>query len=181
MSNLYFIALVPNQNIRQKVFELKNEMREKYGAAHALKSPAHITLVMPFRRKEAEEELFCRVIRETAADMKPFFIELEDFDVFAQGVIFIKVKDHENIIEVRKNLVKNLRNDAGFSPKETGSRFHPHMTIATRDLTEENFDSAWKAFSERTFQEKWLCESISILKHNGKHWDIYNSYPLMSQ
>ncbi len=180
MSNLYFIALIPNQKIRQKVLELKNEIKDKYGAAHALKSPAHITLVMPFRRKEDEEEQFCRVIRETAIGMKPFSIELEGFDVFAPRVLFIKIKKHESIAEVRKKLVRNLRNDAGFSPKETGSRFHPHMTIATRDLTEDNFEIAWREFSERTFHDQWLCDGIYLLKHNGRHWDIYKRYPFMS-
>ena len=40
---LYFIALIPETRIMENVRVLKEEMRLKFNASHALKSPAHIT------------------------------------------------------------------------------------------------------------------------------------------
>lgn len=77
---LYFIALVPPLELRARIEALKEEMHRRFGARHALKAPAHLTLQMPFRHSpEQEQELLA---------------------------------------------------------------FHPHITIATRDLAEPAFKTA---------------------------------------
>ena len=47
---LYFIALIPGKELKEKVRAVKERMKADYNAGHALKSPAHITLQMPFKR-----------------------------------------------------------------------------------------------------------------------------------
>ena len=57
--NLYFIALIPPDEIREEVKSLKEEMSARFRSSHALKSPAHITLQMPFKRDDSfEEEMY---------------------------------------------------------------------------------------------------------------------------
>ena len=54
--DLYFIALIPHTGLREEIREIKERMRDEYGAGHALKSPAHITLQMPFKRSPGDED-----------------------------------------------------------------------------------------------------------------------------
>ena len=63
----YFIALVPESPLRDEVDDFKREIKDRFGAAHALKSPAHITLQMPFHWLESEEHLLEKCLREFAA------------------------------------------------------------------------------------------------------------------
>lgn len=174
--NLYFIALIPPSEIREHVMLLKNEMKDSYGAAHALKSPAHITLVMPFKRQEAEENLLFRSLKNFATEIQAFPIQLEDFDAFPPRVIFIKVLNHQPLIEFRQKLVQKLKTESGFTQEEIGSRFHPHMTIATRDLPEEQFVLANREFLKRKFNAGWTADSISLLKHQGERWEIFKDF-----
>jgi 2'-5' RNA ligase len=41
---LYFIALLPPAGLRADIETLKEEMHRRFGARHALKAPAHLTI-----------------------------------------------------------------------------------------------------------------------------------------
>ncbi|UJH91222.1 hypothetical protein LZ575_21950 [Antarcticibacterium sp. 1MA-6-2] len=53
---LYFIAILPPEDIRRQIKDFKMEIALKYGAKHALKLPAHITLKSPFKILELQEK-----------------------------------------------------------------------------------------------------------------------------
>ena len=74
------------------------------------------------------------------------------------------------------DLIRFLLDEMLFTPEELKSKFHPHMTIATRDLTGEAFHKAWPQYKKREFQAKFHVHSIFLLKHNGKTWDIFREF-----
>ena len=47
--NMYFIALVAPEEINTPILKWKTWFRDNFGCTVALKSPAHITLIPPFR------------------------------------------------------------------------------------------------------------------------------------
>jgi 2'-5' RNA ligase len=173
---LYFIALVPPIDLRDQVRLLKEEMRDRFGAGHALKSPAHITLQMPFRWPEKEEARLIGFLDTFRLDRHPFPVLLNGFDCFAPRVIFIKVLNHRPIVDLATSLKLGLERVLGFRSKQVHHGFHPHLTIATRDLSEEAFSKAWPEYAERPFQANFLCYALSLLKHNGKCWEIHQSF-----
>ena len=179
--NLYFIAILPPPELREKVRSLKCEMRDKYGASHALKAPAHLTLFMPFRREKKEEKLMTESLKGFSEKQSPFPIELNGFDHFSDRVIFIRIADHTPLIELRNALMPVVEKELSFSPAETGERFHPHLTIATRDLSPDAFSRAWPDFRERPFSDRFQASGISLLKHNGKYWDVFQNFAFKVQ
>ncbi|PHN04567.1 2'-5' RNA ligase family protein [Flavilitoribacter nigricans] len=172
-TSLYFLALIPPEDLREAVKRLKEEMRDRFGAGHALKSPAHITLQMPFKRAEEKEAQLISGLETFASHENPFPVELSDFDCFAPRVIYIGITDPEPILELHRRLKGYLQEKMDFSAGEVGSRFHPHMTIATRDLRKSAFHEAWAEFETRDFRDSFRANSLYLLKHNGRHWDIY--------
>lgn len=176
-SNLYFIALIPDENIREEVRLLKEEISERYGAKHALKSPAHITLQRPFRRMEVQEEKLIRTLKEFAAVQKDFKIRLSGFDRFEPRVIFIKISEHKRLKKIHFDLKEVLLKELDFQEKEISKNMHPHMTLATRDLEPDYFYKAWAEFKDRGFEADFWVKSIFLLKHNGKYWDIFKEFP----
>ena len=175
--SLYLIALVPGPGLRDRVRSLKEEMRDRYGASHALKSPAHITLQMPFRMDGPEETALIKTLRTFASGQESFKIRLSGFDCFPPRVLYIKIDNPRLLFPLHSDLQEMLRQEPGFPGKESHFRFHPHMTLATRDLTEESFHKAWHEFSGRDFEAIFQVHSLFLLKHNGKTWDCFREFP----
>ena len=176
INKLYFLALIPDVKLRAKVKSLKEELKINYNAVHALKSPAHITLQMPFRRPEGEEQHIITTLKEFSGQQLSFEINLEGFDCFNPRVIFIRVVNHHPIIDLHIRLNRVLSNELNFNPKVLTRKLHPHMTIATRDLSEAAFDKAWPHYTSRYFKASFNADGFFLLKHNGKYWDIYQEF-----
>ena len=174
--NLYFIALIPDQDIRRDVKALKEEMRDNYGAKHALKSPAHITLIPPFRRDQQHESFITDSMFRFASRQNVFSVELDGFGNFEPRVIYIDVKQALPIRNLHKGLCNTLMDEMLFHPDELKSKLHPHMTIATRDLTPEAYYSAWPELLKHRFKAQFEVSCISLLKHNGKFWEIFRTF-----
>jgi len=174
--NLYFIALVPHRELRTTIREMKEDLKVLFDVRHALKSPAHITLQMPFRRFEADEPQIIEALNTFASGEKSFRIDLNGFGYFAKGVIFIKIKDHGPIITIHNRLKKLLAEQLGFDQNDIMKEVHPHITLATRDMTPAKLQEVWPGFENREFNASFEAHSIFLLKHNGKNWDIFDEY-----
>lgn len=177
MKVMYYIAVLPKEAIRREIKTMKLEVRDHFGAAHALRSPAHITLQMPFHFEEAHELRLVEAIGQLALKHRAFICDLKGFGHFGNRTIFIEVIPNDALNALRKNVQKILEERFAFGPKKLTSRFHPHITIANRDLTEENFKKCWVSFRERPYERTIEISAITLLKHRGDHWEAYHNAP----
>ena len=174
--NLYYIAIVAPEPILSEVKAFKHEMREKFNAKHALKSPAHITLQMPFKLPKNQEPDLTTALENFAKNQKGFKLKLSGFDCFAPRVVFVKVAEHEQLLRLHAAF-KQFINDKDLIPKENISQdMHPHMTIATRDLKKDIFPQAWGYYKNKPYEASFFADRISLLKHNGKFWEVYREF-----
>ena len=175
-ATLYLIALLPPEPLRKLVRELKEEMRDRFGAGHALKTPAHITLQMPFRLETETKPDLMQLLEGFARRQKPFGIELQGFDAFPPRVLFIRIADHRPVSALESSLRATLAGEAALQIEGTGLPFHPHMTIATRDLSEPAFHLAWAEFKDRPFAAAFEVRSLFLLQHNGTVWEVCREF-----
>lgn len=174
--DLYFIAIIPHMELREEIRKIKERMKSELGAGHALKSPAHITLQMPFKRSSEDESLISDALRRFVASEKSFRVDLDGFGAFAPRVIFINIYAPEPVRALHSRLKEVLMTELHFSPGEIMKDLQPHVTIATRDLTKEAFSEAWPEFQKKVFIASFDVHSIFLLKHNGKSWDILEEF-----
>jgi 2'-5' RNA ligase len=174
--HLWFIALLPPPVLRERVRLLKTEMRDRYHAGHALTSPAHITLQMPFKRENDAMEGIVHGLETFAAGEIPFEVAIHGFGCFEPRVLFLNIADHRALDALNARLKKTLVHELGFSAAETGGRFHPHMTIATRDLTPEHFYEAWPVLKNRPFHAAFEVKSLFLLHHVDRKWRISREF-----
>ncbi|MCH8487016.1 MAG: 2'-5' RNA ligase family protein [Candidatus Cyclonatronum sp.] len=177
VKNLYFIAILSNPEIAESVTAFKHEMRDRFGAKHALKVPPHFTLQMPFRALPDQESEIVARLSAFAASRKPFLLHLNGFGAFPPRVIFVKPENPEPVRALHEALKPVLRKLPGVNPEKIPHQINPHCTIATRDLTEEMFPEAWESFRTRSFAASFCAESLHLLKHNGKFWETYMEFP----
>jgi 2'-5' RNA ligase len=169
---MYFIAIVLPQHLNEKVMKYKNMMLEKYNCKVGLKSPAHITLVSPFWMEKEKEERLIDDIKFLSQNLQPFHISTNNFSAFKPRTIFIEPTPIEELNKVKKLADDFFDNNIFYNLKIDHRPFHPHITIATRDLYKKDFHEIWPWFAEKKLIEEWMVEGISILRHNKKNWDV---------
>lgn len=166
---LYFIAIFPDEDLRERIGNFKKEIKEKYRSKHSLKLPAHITLQPPFKASEEEEQDLLKALESFAKEQEQFSVVLNGFDSFPPRVIFVKVQNPQSVVRFHNQLQKELR---GIIAPEyiDSSPIHPHITIATRDLSKKAYKSAWNEYKDQEFETSFDVHSIVLLKHDGKTW-----------
>ena len=175
--SLYFIAVLPDEEFLHQVFEIKKHIAQKYHSKHALKSPSHITLHMPFKWREDRIVLLERSLTKFAKGRAKFSINLNGFQAFAPRVIFINVEEQDELSDLYSDLSKMARQELKLLNADfKGRGFNPHMTVAFRDLKPAMFKQAWEEFQTQKINHNFKVDSIVLLKHNGTNWDVFRNY-----
>jgi 2'-5' RNA ligase len=176
MNSLYFIAITPDDKVSKEVIGIKNHMAVKYSSKAALTSPPHITLYPPFKWEEQNENSIIESLNDFVQKKNSFSIALNGFGCFKPRVIFINPEVSEKLNELQKDLLQHLKTTINLHDQQNERPYHPHMTIATRDLQKKYFYEAWEEFNNKNFSAEFNVRSIILLKHNGKSWNIYEAF-----
>ena len=73
------------------------------------------------------------------------------------------------LFSIQDDLSKTLdKNKIAGASEQTFRHFHPHITIAFRDLTERHFNSLWGEVEHRLFSGRFSTENITLLRQNEK-------------
>lgn len=171
---MYFVALVLPGGLDEKILPLKKWMAENYNARVGLKSPAHITIVPPFWMEEEKQQALISDIEMISAGMTIFQISTNNFSSFAPRTLFIAVEANDNLTGLKKTADNFFRNTT-YKMKTDARPFHPHITIATRDVRRKDFWEAWEHFKDKKFTEEFTATGLSLLRHNGRTWDVVYS------
>jgi len=169
---MYFIAIVLPKDLNEKVLQYKNLMLEKYNCKVGLKSPAHITLIPPFWMEQEKEQQLMSDINSLSNQIHRFFVSTNNFSAFKPKTIFISPMANEQLNHLKQVADNFFKNNSVYNIKIDTRPFHPHITIATRDLYKKSFYEIWPWFAETKFQVEWTAEGISLLRHNKKNWDV---------
>lgn len=173
--NLYFIALIPQQELCDEINNFKNDFAIRFNSKKALKLPPHITLKAPFK-------LVCNVhdsLLEWFVNLcfagKAFNIELKDFGAFQNGyhpVVFINPVMNTELSLMQKAIITSFRNYYPSQTHHTDLRFKPHITVAYRDLTLQKFREAWKEYKTKSFNAVFEVTGVYLLQHDTRQWNI---------
>lgn len=169
---MYFVAIVMPAGLDKKILEFQKWMAAKYNCNVALKSPAHITIVPPFWMEQEKEEQLKAALQNITETIQPFVICTDDFSAFKPRTLFVSIKDNQQLKQVKTKTDDHFKSTC-FKIKTDDRSFHPHITIATRDLRKKDFADAWPYFGNKSFEEAFEASGLSLLKHNGSTWDAY--------
>ena len=177
---LFFIALLPTQDIQDRVTEIKQYFADRYNSRHALNSPPHVTLQPPFEWPEEKLTVLQECLREFARESHRTAIPiiLSGFGAFPPRVIYINVLKTAELMIVQKDLMARLEENLGIVDELSKRRaFSPHTTVAFKDLTKENFRKAWEEFKGRSLPEyEFSVPQLTLLMHDGGRWEINSEF-----
>ena len=176
-TQLFFVAIIPPPEIRTEVNAFKRYAAAHFRSKRALNSPPHITLFPPFRFPPARSEDLKSCLRDFSDGQDSFYIRLSGFDAFIPRVIFVDVELNDDLKQLQSGLKDRLLSDLQLS---SGDRrdFHPHMTVAFKDLRKSVFPLAWEHFSQIEYERLLKVDAIHLLRHSNRRWRVDASFPL---
>jgi 2'-5' RNA ligase len=167
---LYFVALLPDQQIQREVTAFKQVAAEQFGSSHALKSPPHITLVPPFWLPAGQLPPLQGTLATVAGRLSPFGVQLRGFGHFGDRVIFIQVEPDQQLGTCQDLTAQQLQQQLGLVPDPRP--YHPHLTVAFKDLKRRHFPEAWAYFGPLPYDRTFTARALTLLRHNGRLWEI---------
>ncbi|MGQ9871457.1 2'-5' RNA ligase family protein [Leptodesmis sp.] len=174
----FFIALLPSREIQDYANEIKQYFSDRYNSRAAQKSPPHITLQPPFEWPVENLPQLEQHLSIFALAQSPFSVTLQGFAAFPPRVIYINVLKTAELLHLQQALLADLEANLGIvNPKDKTRPFAPHITVASRDLTQQAFKAAWPEFQGRSLHFSWLASSLTLLSHNGQRWTICQEFP----
>lgn len=173
----FFIALLPPQHIQDYANEIKQYFADNYASRVAQKSPPHITLQPPFEWSDAEVPQLEASLQAFAQTQQSISITLQDYAAFPPRVIYINVIKSQEIWKLQNQLIIHTASHLGIKDQKSATRpFTPHLTVAFRDLTKENFRAAWPEFAQRSLNFDFMAENLTLLIHDGKRWNVKSEF-----
>jgi 2'-5' RNA ligase len=133
---LFFIALLPDITIQDEVTAFKQLAQQRFESGHALKSPPHVTLIPPFKSNETDFS----ALQDFTNNQPQFVVELKNFDRFGSRVIFVDVVENQLLWDCQNRLAAFCAHRFDILPDPRP--FHPHMTVAFKDLKKTVFPTA---------------------------------------
>lgn len=169
--NRYYIALLPPAPLREQLHGMKLHLKEMVQSKAALSSPPHITLHMPFEWKEAKEEKLMAALKRFAEGREKFTVTLQDFSCFAPRVLFVAVNSSPQLLFLEKDLQGFCKRELNlFHARYRDLPFHPHITLAFRDLKKDSFEKAWAHYRDQLFSETFMADRIVLLRKEEAGW-----------
>ena len=175
----YFLAIIPPEPVYGEAMALKEYFRDQHNSKGALRSPPHITLHMPFLWPDRKVDLLQKSIEAFSVTQQPVEIRLRQFGCFEPRVIFIGVESSEALTSLQKISDRFFKTELNvFSANYRDQPFHPHLTIAFRDLKKDEFKKAWNTFQEKKYEATFTAENFTLLRHDGKKWIAWKNFRL---
>lgn len=174
----YFIAIVPEEPLFSILQQLKEEVGKLSCSVASLRSPPHITLHMPFLFAKEKEGKIIQSIETSIQQLNTFQIKLKDFSFFGEKVLFVDVLNSEKLGVLQKAIVDSMRKLQIFNQAESPLGFHPHVTLAFRDLKREKFHELWSIFSSRKLEYECAVNAVCLLRFISGKWEIIHKFYL---
>ncbi len=175
--SLYFWAIVAEGHLLNELTTLKQLAADQFGSQHALRSPAHITLIQPIRLSPEKLASTSSFIQKIAGERNPFHIQLKGIRGFPPKVVYVDVDRNQELQALQHELMCAF-NEHKLLKSGTLKSFQPHVTLAFRDLSEDRYEAALHFFDKMNLNYEWTAQRISRLKHHPDGWQIEESVNL---
>jgi 2'-5' RNA ligase len=108
-----------------------------------------------------------------------FPLEVYGYGAFSPGVVFLKPEPSVHLINLHdhwRSALKEIIPDV--INKFPERDFHPHITLAHRDVEKDQFKSIWDYYRNRSLNMTATIGQFCILTNTHVGWEPQKFYPL---
>lgn len=176
----FFIALLPPLAIQDYANEIKEYFAQHHNSRGAQNSPPHITLQPPFEWQLDEQAVLEQALTSFAKTQTPVPISLNGFGAFPPRVIYLNVLKTPELLSLQQDLSRYCEASLGIINSSQHRAFIPHLTVAFRDLTKDQFCAAWDDFETRQVEYQFSASQLTLLIHDGNRWNVGREFPFFA-
>ncbi|WP_186757014.1 2'-5' RNA ligase family protein [Echinicola salinicaeni] len=174
----YFLAIVPDAGIQEDAILIKEKVKEMYNAKHALKSPPHVTLKMPFVWNERKEEKLDTLLSSFFERYEPFLITFKGIGRFGRRIMYARVSHGPELPVFQEELKLFCKRELKLNEELSDRAFTPHMTLVYSDLKNRFFDECWGWIKEKGFYGEMEVVKVALLKKKDYRWTVLKEFEL---
>lgn len=182
VENLYLIAIIPPESIREDIQKFKEDFRQRFFSETASKVITHITLKTPFKLPFEKAEELKKWFERLYVGVEPFEIELKNFGAFhnpEHPVIYVNPSMTTQLYSLQNEIIRSFH---VIYPQikilDIEHKFKPHVTVAYRDLSPEAFHKAWSEYQSKKYYAVFPVENFYLLQHDTRKWNIVATHGL---
>jgi 2'-5' RNA ligase len=164
------LAILPPEDFSQQVYDLKLSLKADFGVKYALKSPAHITLKMPFLYNSKSEDRLYRSLQGFSRQISSFPLSVEGVDQFRRRVLFLAVEHQPQLLKLQESLNLFCRKGLKLNLELSDTNYHPHLTVAFQDIKKGQFDALKLTVGKAQLKKKFEVKSYYLLKRKNGIW-----------
>jgi 2'-5' RNA ligase len=176
--NLYFIALIPKRDLREKINVFKNDFANRFDSKKALKVYPHITLKAPFKLSSNTHTALVNWFSELRINQKSISLHLKNFGAFPNKnnpVIYVNPIVNNELQFMQKEIIASCSSFLSEDIHSVDIKFKPHITVA------DMFSKAWQEYRNKSFDAEFEVDAFYLLQHDTKKWSIISTYNLLQE
>lgn len=158
----YSLIALPDTGAVKRIREQREEFGREFNTGVGYHAKPHL-LVARFTAREPMEETFSKWIHRICMLQHAFMITLNNYSGFSPHTIYLRVQDPAPILRVGAQLkvIDSFLESSGCSPVKLVTK--PYLSIA-RQLAEETYARAIRAYSQRIFHDSFMVEELQLLR-----------------
>lgn len=176
MSNLYYIGLIPDEELNSLCVAYKNQAEELFTCKAAKKSPAHITIVPPFEIDSSNMELINQELSELVKNYTTLELAIHGWNHFKERTIYLAIEATPQLKQMFTEVYDRVIH---YVTPRGDRKFIPHISIINRDLAPENFTAAYDFFNQKPLPAKCICSKLVLFSLVNGKWRNSISYNLV--
>lgn len=164
--NKYYLAILPSEEISEKVAELKCTFKEKFNSKPS-EGVTHLTLFPPFKMDAKYEEDFVRQFQDDIGSecLNIGDLFLDGLGTFPQGVVFVSVAKTgmiKHYYQIAKEFCLSFEGLDAYTYVDR--EYNPHITIGFSSEEHDNFQQVKDYAGSKDFKDKFLMDRIVLLR-----------------
>lgn len=179
--NLKLIAILPQEPYFSEIRKEQEYIATTWGPVYALRTPPHITIVPPVSLTSSEVGWLFGMAGALSGSLHSFNMELHDYGSFKPRVIFINTIINKQLHEMydlwHQSLLAKMPHVLDKYPDRP---YHPHLTLAHKDVTTQQFDRIWRYYDNKKYRVSFRADHFCILNHTENGWVVEKRFPLLS-
>ena len=117
-------------------------------------------------------------LKNFASNHAEFSVTVEGFNHFDKEVIFAHVEQSPPIMDFQKSFIRYWTESLGAKSPKHANSYHPHITLAFRNLTPVSFTGIWEKFGSLPYTRQFNAKEMVLLKHQTTGWEIEERFTL---
>ena len=169
----HFIGVLLPDDLARAVEECRRYMNRTYGCRSGYATPVHVALVPPFAlpRDYTTEDVVEALLRGVPQDFG-FIAHTENFDAFGDRTLFAAVVSSPGWNRLKNAAETTLRGAFPGCLRKDPRPFHPHITVANRDIPPGASTVALRFLNGKKFEEDFPVDNMTVFVCKGGVWKI---------